>query len=91
MKSKQCTTKQKVEMAIKIMLRAVEISEITPHEVFVRYAPHVDYIDVDIHIGGWERNKTPIHLQVPLSDRHEAGEHFNTLMAEFDLLMGAVK
>jgi hypothetical protein len=91
MGKKQYTTKQKMALAAKIMQRAVEISETTPHDVFVRYSPHVDWIDVDIHIGGWERNAKAINLQISFSEIQEAGECFNTLMAEFDLLMGAVK
>ena len=57
MKKKQYTTKQKMALAAKIMKRAVEISETTPHDVFCYYIPHVDWIEVQIHTGGWCENE----------------------------------
>lgn len=59
MKKKQYTTEQKAEAAAEIMQRAVEISNTTPHSVFVNYAPHVSWIEVRIFNGGWKRDAFP--------------------------------
>ena len=32
----------------------VDISETTDNDVFFNYSPHVNIIDVNYHIGGWE-------------------------------------
>lgn len=41
----------------KVTESAAVMTATTPHDVFVRFAAHVGSIDVDIHIGGYDRNK----------------------------------
>jgi hypothetical protein len=59
MKKKQYTTKQKAALAARIIRKAVEISNTTPHDVFVGYSPHVDLIEVRMFEGGWKRDSFP--------------------------------
>lgn len=57
MKSKQYTAKQKAAIAAKIMRKAVEVSATTYHDVFCDYSPHVQWLEVQIHVCGWVPDK----------------------------------
>jgi len=84
MKSKQYTAKQKAAIAAKIIKKAVEISETTPHDVFCEYSPHVDWIVVRIFEGGW----------ISTADWHELrvyfGHEYNDPEAEIKEIMDAL-
>ena len=41
----------------KVMESAAKMTATTSHDAFVRFSAHVGNIDVDIHIGGYDRNK----------------------------------
>lgn len=48
----------KIKIATDIIRKAVEINSITKHDVFVRYSPHVDWIEVCIYKNGWKSEST---------------------------------
>lgn len=82
MKNKQYTTKQKATIAARIIKKAVEISNKTPHDVFFAYSPHVDWIEVRIFEGGWHRNSFP-DQELRVCFNHEYNdpeEEFNDMM-----------
>ncbi|CAH9013684.1 conserved hypothetical protein [Vibrio phage 455E52-1] len=41
----------------KVTESAAVMTAITPHDAFVRFSAHIGSIEVDIHIGGYDRNK----------------------------------
>lgn len=45
-----------INKILEIMLYAYKISTRTKADVFVRYSPHVQGIDVDIYLNGWENS-----------------------------------
>ena len=61
---------------------AVEISENTKTDVFVRYSPHVNDVMIDIHLNGWtsDRHK-PTYLSINLKtgDVYEPSTSTNLL------------
>lgn len=87
MKKKQYTTKQKMALAAKIMKRAVEISESTPHDVFCYYFPHVDRIDILIYTDGWrdckDYDKKPL---ICFNGCHDPEAEIAEVMAALDEL-----
>lgn len=87
MKKKQYTTKQKAALAARIMKRAVEISETTRHDVFCEYSPHVDWIEVSIHIGGWiSGNDRDNYLSVGFGEYRNPEAEIAEVMAALDKL-----
>jgi hypothetical protein len=76
---KNLTAKQQAEMAAKIIKKAVQVTEKTPHDVFVEYAAHVKAIFVNIHRGGWNKNKNSYRL--------EAWFTLGDIDAEFDVII----
>lgn len=87
MEKKQYTTKQKMNLAAKIMKRAVEISETTRHDVFCVYSPHVDWIEVQVHVGGWEGDKGYDNcLRIGFADHHNTEAEIAEAMAALDEL-----
>lgn len=79
-------THQKVEIAQRILKRAMEITDSTKHDIFVWYAPHVNTIEVHIHRGGWEANKNCTYLQVDLRNSHDIDGEVANIHAIFDSL-----
>jgi hypothetical protein len=47
-------TETKIKIATDIIRKAVEINSVTQHDVFIRYSPHVDWLEVCIHKNGWD-------------------------------------
>ena len=81
----QYTTKQKMALAAKVMKRAVEISETTRHDVFCTYSPHVDWIEVHIHIGGWNPEKGyDDNVQIGFSGYHNTEAEIVEVMDKLD-------
>lgn len=84
MERKCYTPKQKSAIAVKVIRRAVEISNTTPHDVFVAYSPHVDWISVHVHRGGWELNPSSTDLLVSFNKYDDAESDLSIVMAAFD-------
>ena len=45
------------ELLQKIMLKAYEINKNTKHTIFVNFVGHVEWLEVQVHLNGWEENK----------------------------------
>lgn len=50
-------TERKISIAKAIIEKAIEVSDKTKHDVFVDWAPHVQWVEVDIYLGGWKTGK----------------------------------
>lgn len=79
------TTEQKIEIATTLVKKSIEISETTNHQVFCDYSPHVDWVDIAIHRGGWRKGKSGTNYIVSLDDSN-AEEEFDNVMAILDKL-----
>ena len=45
------------ELILKINLLAYRMGSKTKHDVFVRYSSHVNYLEIEVCINGWEMDK----------------------------------
>ncbi len=45
------------ELLQKIILKAYEVNENTEHTVFVSFSGHVKWIEINIYLNGWKKNK----------------------------------
>jgi hypothetical protein len=79
-KGKKMELEKKIEIAQQILKQAMEISENTEHDVFFSWSPHVDWIEVCIHRGGWQSNKSGACMSVSFIDKNDTnGELANVL------------
>lgn len=79
---------QKVEIAQRILERAMRISDSTKHDIFVWYAPHVNNIEVHIHRGGWKNSKKSTTLEVDFGSSYDIDGEVANIHAIFDSLEG---
>lgn len=49
------------ELVLDLLERVYEVNQQTEHEVFFRYSPHVDLVELDVHLGGFLKSGRP-HL-----------------------------
>jgi hypothetical protein len=77
---------KKIEIAQQILKRAMEISEKTEHDVFFSWSPHVDWIEVCIHRGGWENNKTGAGMSVGFKNEDDTNGELENIFAVFNSL-----
>lgn len=71
------------------------ISTNTNDDVFVRYSPHVDWVDVEIHKGGWSESKSreplapnqDVNGLIDLADENLFNSVFATLETMCDEIM----
>lgn len=45
------------ELLQKIILKAYKVNENTEHTVFVDFSGHVKWIEINIYLNGWKKNK----------------------------------
>ena len=62
---------RKKEIAAELIKKAVEISETTDHDVFVDYSPHVNWIDITIHLHAWKKNTQGLQIFVIFDENHD--------------------
>ena len=76
---------RKKEIAALLIGKAVEVTNTTEHDVFVGYAPHVNWIDVRIYRNGWYKGATGTSIFVNFDKVSDTEEEFwvamNTLEA----------
>lgn len=77
---------KKIEIAQQVLKQAMEISENTEHDVFFNWAPHVDWIEVYIHRGGWQSNKAGAGLSVSLKEEDDTNGELENVFAVFNSL-----
>lgn len=62
----------KLSPAAKLLQLAVDIGTNTVHDVFVYYHPHVQWLDVYVHIDGWIEGQTAHkHFFFPINNEVE--------------------
>ncbi len=76
-----------IEKVQKIMALAVQVSFETEHDVFVRQSGHVNSIDAQVHIGGWDENTYPVNLG---KNKDQLGQ-ISLVEENIDLLESAIK
>ena len=77
---------RKKEIAAELIKKAVEISETTNHDVFVIYSPHVQWIEIDIHKNGWNKNSTSSRMTVNFDPVYDSESQFENAMAVLESL-----
>lgn len=50
-------TERKISIAKAIIEKAIEVSDKTKHDVFVHWSPHVQWVEANIYLCGWETGK----------------------------------
>lgn len=45
------------ELLQKIILKAYQVNKNTRHTIFVNFMGHVKWLEVQVHLNGWEENK----------------------------------
>ena len=81
-------TKRKIEIATALIARAIEISDNTEHDVFVEWSPHVNYIGVFIHRGGWKKNHRSTSVTVDFDLDSDTEGDYEAVNAILDKLEG---
>ena len=84
MEKKTYSAKTQAKMAAAIMRKAVKISNNTPHDVFCVYSPHVKWIEVHIHIGGWYPDATWVEHKVSFNEYNDPAADFAKVMSVLD-------
>ena len=46
------------ELLQKIILKAYQVDKNTKHTIFVNFMGHVEWLEVQVHLNGWEQNKS---------------------------------
>lgn len=77
---------RKKEIAVELISKAVEISETTEHDVFVDYSPHVDWIELNIHKNGWNKDSLASRITVNFDDFYDGESEFENAMAVLESL-----
>lgn len=65
---------RKKEIAAELIQKAVEVTNTTNHDVFVDYAPHVNWIDIRIYHNGWHKEATGACLYVHFDANYDTEE-----------------
>ena len=63
-----------IDLLKEILELSIKTTHNTKHEVFFRYSPHVEYVEVDIYENGWESQCNELKIIVDLKDE-KAKQH----------------
>ena len=83
LETKDYPAEKQAEIAAEIIQKAVEVSNSTSHDVFVHYSPHVKWIDIVVHRGGWKEHAGDL-LRVGFSWYEDTEADFKEVMAVLD-------
>lgn len=77
----------KQTLALELLTRCMKISENTPHDVFFEFAPHINAIEVHIHLHGWKNDKNGSYITIRLNDNvFDTRGQFDMVNAALDTL-----
>lgn len=79
-------TERKISIAKAIIEKAIEVSDKTKHDVFVDWAPHVQWVEVDIYLGGWKKRKND-DKKFTISFNRDTENVFQACMARLNELL----
>ena len=60
------------QLVKEILELSIKATHNTKHEVFFRYSPNVEFVEVDIYENGWESPDHELRIIVDLKDKKSA-------------------
>lgn len=74
------------ELLQKIMLKAYEVNENTKHDIFLRFAGHVNQIELNIFLNGWRDDYPDIKFETYLYNENSAMEILKSMLKKLEEL-----
>lgn len=82
---------RKISIAKAIVEKAIEVSDKTRPDVFVWWSPHVQWVEVDIHLGGWKEKPADERFRISFQHYADTENEFKACMARLNELLAEVE